>query len=77
MPRALAEIEKEIRALASADREQLLRALLEELDGPPEAKVERAWLAEVQRRSRELDESAVEAVPAKEVFERLRADLRK
>jgi putative addiction module component (TIGR02574 family) len=77
MARSLADIEKEIRALASGDQEHLLSALLEELDGPPDAEVERAWLAEVQRRSRELDEGTVRAAPADEVFARLRAYLRK
>ena len=77
MARALADIEKEIRALASSDQEQLLRALIEELDGPPDADVERAWLAEMQRRSRELDEGANQTVPAHKVFARLRSDLRK
>jgi hypothetical protein len=36
MSRALADIEKEIRALASGERDQLLRSLLEQLDGPLE-----------------------------------------
>jgi hypothetical protein len=39
--------------------------------------VEGAWLAEVQRRSRELDEGAIQTVPAREVFARLRSDLKK
>jgi putative addiction module component (TIGR02574 family) len=77
MARALTEIEKEIRALASVDQEQLLRALVEELDGPPDPDIEQAWLAEVQRRSRELDEGTTQAAPADEVFARLRADLKK
>lgn len=34
MARALSDIEKEIRALASGERDQLLRALLEKLHGP-------------------------------------------
>ena len=74
MARALADIEKEIRELASGEQVQLLRALLEELDGPADADVERAWLAEVQRRSRELDEGKIQTVPGDEVFARLRSD---
>ncbi len=35
MARAVSEIEQEIRALPDAEKERLLRALLEELDGPP------------------------------------------
>jgi hypothetical protein len=39
--------------------------------------VERAWLEEVQRRSRELDDGTVEAIPADQVFARVRAALAK
>ena len=42
---AVAEIEKEIRALEPDDQEHLLRALLEELDGPADPDVEQVWLA--------------------------------
>lgn len=76
MARAVAEIEKEIRALSPGEQGQLLRALLEELDGPPDADVEQAWLDEVQRRSRELDEGTVKPIPSDEVFAKLRADLK-
>ena len=75
MARAIAEIEKEIRALTQVDQERLLKALLEELEGPPDADVEQAWREEVQRRSREIDEGTVELIPADEVFARARADL--
>jgi transcriptional regulator with XRE-family HTH domain len=58
--RAVSEIEQDIRALSDSEKERLLRALLEELDGPPDAGVEREWLDEIQRRSRELDAGLVE-----------------
>ena len=77
MARAVSVIEAEIRALAPAEQERLLRALLEELDGPADPNVERAWLKEVRRRSRELDEGAVTPTPADEVFARARADLKR
>jgi putative addiction module component (TIGR02574 family) len=75
MARAVSEIEKEIRGLAQGDQERLLRALLEELDGPPDPDVEQAWRDEVQRRSRELDDGSVDAIPAEDVFTKARADL--
>lgn len=75
MARALSEIETEIRALTRGDQEQLLRALLEELDAPADTGVEQAWLQEVRRRSRELDDGTVEPIPADEVFARVRAAL--
>jgi putative addiction module component (TIGR02574 family) len=77
MGRAISEIEKEVRGLATDDQERLLRALLEELDGPPDSDTEQAWHDEVQRRSRELDDGVVKAIPADEVFTRARADLKR
>ncbi|MGO9513149.1 MAG: addiction module protein [Steroidobacteraceae bacterium] len=77
MARAVSEIEREIRALEPDDQEHLLRALLEELDGPPDIGVEQAWLEEAQRRSRELDAGVVEAISAEEVFAKARADLKR
>jgi hypothetical protein len=49
--------------------------LLEELDGPPDPNVERAWLEEAQRCSRELDTGAVDTIPAREVFAEARDQL--
>jgi hypothetical protein len=76
MARAIAEIEDEIRRLPAEAQERLLHVLLEELDGPPDPDVEAAWLDEIQRRSRELDEGSVKAIPAKEVFVKLRERLK-
>lgn len=77
MARAVSEIEREIRGLERDDQEQLLRALLEELDGAPDPDVERLWLEEVQRRSRELDAGAVHTIPADEVFDKARDQLKR
>lgn len=77
MARAVSEIEREIRGLERDDQEQLLRALVEELDGPPDPNVERAWLEEAQRRSRELDAGAVDTIPANEVFDEARDQLKR
>jgi hypothetical protein len=55
MARAISEIEAEIRSLAHSEQERLLRALLEELDGPADPDAEQLWLDEVRRRSAELD----------------------
>jgi len=76
MARALSEIEDEIRRLPVKAQERLLHVLLEELDGPPDPDVEAAWLEEVQSRSRELDEGSVKAIPAEEVFAKLRERLK-
>ena len=77
MARPLAIIEEEIRELSVADKETLLRVLWEELDGPADLAVDAAWLREVQRRSRELDDWLVESIPAEQVFARLEALIKK
>ncbi|MFC4311113.1 addiction module protein [Steroidobacter flavus] len=77
MARAISEIEREIRSLDRPAQERLLRALLEELDGPADMDADRAWLEEIQRRSAEFDAGLVKAIPAEEVFERARARLKK
>jgi putative addiction module component (TIGR02574 family) len=76
MARAIVEIENEIRHLARPEQERLLRALLEELDGPVDPDADRAWLEEVRRRSAEFDAGLVKSATAEEVFERVRARLR-
>ncbi|HEY5754450.1 MAG TPA: addiction module protein [Steroidobacter sp.] len=75
MARAISDIEKEIRSLDRPEQERLLRALLEELDGPADVNADRAWLDEIQRRSAEFDAGQVRPIPAEEVFERVRARL--
>jgi hypothetical protein len=77
MPRAVAEIKKEIRALEPDDQEHLLRALLEELYGPADPDVGGAWLAEAEQRRQELDSGVVETIPAEDVFAKARAELKR
>jgi putative addiction module component (TIGR02574 family) len=71
----IAEIEAKVRALSPEDKMRLLRVLVTDLDGPPEADVERAWIHEAKRRQRELDDGSVAPVPGERVFANLRARL--
>jgi len=71
MARPIQEIARDIRALSSDDKRELLRALIDEMDGPADPDVEKAWLEVAQRRYRELVEGQVESVPGELVFERL------
>ena len=68
-------MERAIR-LPAAEREELVRFLIESLDrvteDVDEAEIERAWLAEVERRVGEIDRGEVELIPGDEVFARLR-----
>ena len=73
----VAEIEAKIRSLSLEDKTELIRALIAELDGPPDADVERAWLLEAQRRYREVIEGKVQAVPGERVFANLGARLKR
>ena len=75
MARAVTEIYAEIQELNDSDKEELLRALMAELDAPFDADVEKAWLNEAQKRYREFAEGRVQGVPGHLVFERLRARL--
>ena len=77
MARPLEKIREDIRELSTSEKEELLRSLWEELDGPADPDVEAAWLEEVQRRDLELDQGKVESIPAEEVFQRLRSTLKK
>jgi len=77
MSTATAEIEAKIRELSPDERVDLIRSLIAELDGPADAGVEAAWLAEAQRRHREIAEGKVHAVPGERVFANLRARLKR
>ena len=71
------KIEEEIRSLSAAEKLELLRSLIAELDAPADTDVERAWLEEAQRRHRELVEGKVKGIPGERVFEKLRSRLRR
>lgn len=68
----LDEIEACIRALSRDDKDRLIRDLIEELDAPPDSDVEVAWATEIERRVREMNRVAEEALS----LEDLKADLR-
>jgi putative addiction module component (TIGR02574 family) len=77
MARPISIIQQEIRELSDSDKAELLSVLLEELDGPSDADADVAWAAEIQRRSREIDDGAVQCLPADEVFSKIDALLKK
>jgi len=77
MAPTIVEIEKQIRALSTADKAEILRMLIAELDEEVDEDIERAWLEEAQRRYYELQSGTVKAIPAAEVFERARSRLKR
>ena len=74
MAKRLSELRSEINALAQEEKEQLLTELMVELGGPLDPEIEKAWIEEARRRMAELDSGKVEAIPAEEVFAKLRAE---
>ena len=62
-------------ALPTRERAKLVHDLLRSLDGPADADAHAAWVAEIERRARELDGGSVEAVDwetaRKRIVERL------
>jgi hypothetical protein len=77
MAHSVESIEKEIRSLSLAEKIELLRSLIAELDAPADSDVDRLWLEEAQRRHRELIEGKVEGIPGERVFDNLRSRLRR
>ena len=75
MARSVGDIQNDIRALTPEERLELLKSLIRELDVATEPNVEKLWLAEAQRRYRQLVDGKVEGVPGHLVFERLRSRL--
>lgn len=71
----LEDLKREAAKLSAPERAELALALIQSLDaeeaGDPE-EVERAWLAEIERRSAEIDRGEVQPIPGDEVFARLR-----
>jgi putative addiction module component (TIGR02574 family) len=77
MAHPVEKIEEEIRLLSSAEKVELLRSLIAELDAPADTDVEQAWLEEAQKRHQEFVDGKVKAIPGERVFENLRSRLRR
>ena len=63
----LTEIEREALHLSEEERAELAQKLLLSIDSPSEREISEDWLAEADRRARELDEGLVQPVSAEEV----------
>ena len=75
MAHPIEKIEAEIRSLSAAEKVELLRSLIAELDAPADRDVERQWLEEAQSRYRELESGKVKGIPGERVFEKFRSRL--
>jgi len=70
------DIKEKAAQLSELERAELALALIESLDGPPDADVEEAWRIEVERRLAQIERGEVQLIPGDEVLERLRHRLR-
>ena len=62
-------------ALTPEERARLAHDLLTSLDAPPELGAERAWIAEIEKRARELADGSVVPVDWGEARERIKRRL--
>ena len=73
MARKLDELVSEALDLPTTSRAELAKQLLESLDNLSEAEIEKLWIEEADRRYEAYQAGEIKAVPADEVFARLRA----
>jgi putative addiction module component (TIGR02574 family) len=64
-------------ALPLDERADLAREIIASLDGPPDEGAAEAWIAEVQRRVRDVEEGNVEVVSWPQAEERIQERLRR
>jgi putative addiction module component (TIGR02574 family) len=64
-------------ALPPDERAELARDLLHSLEDPPSAEVDAAWVVEIEKRARELDDGAVVPVDWEEAQARVLQRLRR
>jgi putative addiction module component (TIGR02574 family) len=71
MSRTFTDVWKEASELSEQDRAALAGLLIESLEGEPDADVDAAWAAEIERRVAELDAGTVKTIPWEQVRQRL------
>ena len=72
----LRQIESEALHLSEEERAEPAQKLLLSLDVPSPSEIDADWLAEADRRARELDDGVVQPVSAEEVRRKIQALLR-
>ena len=71
MSRTFTELWREAVELTEEERASLAGLLIDSLEGDPDADVEAAWAAEIQRRVGEVESGTARTVPWEEVRRRL------
>jgi len=75
MTTKLDAVEAQAMKLDSRSRARLARRLIQSLDDPSSAEIERAWAEEAERRVAELRDGIVAERPAAEVLKRVRREI--
>ena len=75
MASVIEELEAKIRSLNPAEKTELLRSLIAEIDGSTGTEVEDAWIDEAKRRYRQIADGTAETIPADRVFDKVRSQL--
>lgn len=73
----LEALKRQIDDLQAADKAEILRMLVADLDKGTDEGVAEAWVEEARRRHHELSSGAVRSIPASQVFEKARERLRR
>ena len=73
MARAPSDLQRDIDQLSSAERSQLLKYLIEQVDAPADTDVQAAWLTESERRLDEYEAGKARTYSAGEFVEASRA----
>lgn len=71
-----AKLEEQLEKLTPAEKKQLLRRLIADLDENQDQNAKQAWLEEAQRRYTELENGSVAAIPADIAIAKARDRLR-
>lgn len=72
---SLQQLKQEVNALPSADKTQLLRQLIEEMDGQLGDNEDSAWIKEAKGRYEEIRNGIVKTISATDVIEKAKRRL--
>ena len=73
MGNAIDKLLKEALLLPADERASLVEKLLQSLNLPTEAEVDRLWVEEAERRVSQIEAGEVEVIPGEQVFAKIRA----
>lgn len=76
MPELAKKYAEEVSLLPREDRVELIEKLLQSLNTPGLAEIDKLWAEEVEKRINEYESGSVEALEGKQVFKEIRERLK-